>query len=61
MCHVLPWRCNGKGEIEDCEKDGGGEGMIEILRCVICEFIQANHIVPPMIHWLYKAYTLVHS
>lgn len=36
--------------IGNCEKDGGGDGMIEILRCVICAFIGIYHIVPQMIH-----------
>lgn len=36
--------------IGNCEKDGGGDGMIEILRCVICAFRNILYHVPQMIH-----------
>lgn len=31
-----------EGARGECGKDGGGEGMIEILSCVICEFTRRN-------------------
>lgn len=46
---------------QDCVKGEGGEGMMEILRCVICEFTGVYHIVTPMIHQPYITCTLVNA